>query len=974
MFARSYGGALLVWVCTGALVTGILFFERAIFVNAEEAPAASSTPEAVLNDSATTTDEVSTTTPAISIEDPVSTEHATSSEDVAVLQVLSTPPPIGDAIYEHDFSVDPAWQTDQPENFFWDEEAGVLRAHIENTPPGDMPSRYFVTEVDIDPQQSFAVAADIYIDAVDEDGAIVFGLYADDLAHMHVSPGCCSYARHYSESTLNFKLMTFNGSNSNRDFHIVTEGSRVGQGAGGLGTRFLFETWYTLTLQYDADASRASMTFVDRDTGEVLYEYDLPVSGMFASNMKWLGISMHPDGEPYSIMSQANRLEGSSDFRIDNVRVVVAAPSSPPEPDAASSILFLPGFQGSRLYTERTAGVEDRLWEPLLFGDDDVMDLNMNQSGESTNDIYTKDLIDKIFSGPDLYGSIQKEFDQYVADSLMSVWSSYPYDWRYDVFDIVEKGTKHENGSYVRPTSVLEGFAQLSETEKVSIAVHSNGGLLAKTMIDALEESDQKELVDKLIFIGSPHLGSQKTIGSMLHGFGQSYLGGWVMSAETARHVSLNMPGAYSLLPSHELVNEDEPFITFSNEEATAPYYESYGSGIDTYDEFRSFLLGIGDGREQPVRDDLVTPAVLNASLFTQAANNHNVWSTWEAPDGVEVATIVGVGIPTPKAFHYKQEERRECALLIFCEAENVLDYEVEMSNEGDGTVLAESAAYYGDVYYVNMKQFNEDKALNKQHAEMSGIEPITALIENIVTGSDELPQYVSRELPDISDSGFRISTHSPVVFFVTDEEGRRTGIAVNEDGTRELFEEIPNSYVIESAESLYVGLSDGSEIEVAVFGTGNGTFDLEVAQTENGKVITRHRYEDITVSSSTQAQALLDEEGVVTSFVVDVDGDGTSELDVLTQEDEVEDVVDEEVVQSSGGGRYVAKTTVSSEELVMGTDSVGLARADIEAAISSVDALYVAGHIPLDLYTALIDFLHLLLRTEFLFEEKQKN
>src|SRR3989338_2799295 len=69
----------------------------------------------------------------------------------------------------------------------------------------------------------------------------------------------------------------------------------------------------------------------------------------------------------------------------------------PPPPvgcviDCFSNVLFLPGLEASRLYTQRPDGSEDQFWEPN--GNSDVEVLYLNPDGTSKNaDIYTRDII-----------------------------------------------------------------------------------------------------------------------------------------------------------------------------------------------------------------------------------------------------------------------------------------------------------------------------------------------------------------------------------------------------------------------------------------------------------------------------------------------------------------------------------------------------------------------------------------------------
>src|SRR3990167_4861623 len=89
----------------------------------------------------------------------------------------------GNELYATDFSADPKWTTDEPGHFSWDASLQEMHAHIENTPSPYQPNRYFIKELNIDPAQSFSISADLLMDSVKDAGVMLFGLYADDLAH-----------------------------------------------------------------------------------------------------------------------------------------------------------------------------------------------------------------------------------------------------------------------------------------------------------------------------------------------------------------------------------------------------------------------------------------------------------------------------------------------------------------------------------------------------------------------------------------------------------------------------------------------------------------------------------------------------------------------------------------------------------------------------------------------------------------------
>ncbi len=103
---------------------------------------------------------------------------------------------------------------------------------------------------------------------------------------------------------------------------------------------------------------------------------------------------------------------------------------------------------------KNAAGSERELWEPR--SDLDIGQLAMNADGTSVNEIYTRDIIDRLYSndpiygipvlaelkdGANAYGPFEKFMDGLVSSGTISDWKAFPYDWRYDVSDIVKDGT-----------------------------------------------------------------------------------------------------------------------------------------------------------------------------------------------------------------------------------------------------------------------------------------------------------------------------------------------------------------------------------------------------------------------------------------------------------------------------------------------------------------------------------------------------
>ena len=176
-------------------------------------------------------------------------------------------------------------------------------------------------------------------------------------------------------------------------------------------------------------------------------------------------------------------------------------------PTCCSSVLFLPGFMASQLYKNA-----DRLWEPGIASD--TSQLLMNEDGTpSVAGIYAPSVLGSA-GGTDIYDSFLSSLDLITGpeEGKIHEWRTYPYDWRLSVDDPVLLATL---------VSQLEDLAQDSKTGRVSIVAHSNGGLLAKALMVHLGNTEAEALVDKIIMVGSPQIGTPKAIGALLHGYEQ---------------------------------------------------------------------------------------------------------------------------------------------------------------------------------------------------------------------------------------------------------------------------------------------------------------------------------------------------------------------------------------------------------------------------------------------------------------------
>ncbi len=304
-----------------------------------------------------------------------------------------------------------------------------------------------------------------------------------------------------------------------------------------------------------------------------------------------------------------------------------------------SNVAFLPGLEASRLYR-----ADDQVWEPTRNQDIEELYL-LPLTGESVNsDIYARGIIDEspqIINGYNVYKKFEEFMDtEVVGEGIINEWKALPYDWRFDLDEILSGGKKIgetgvlENISYIEATStpyIFEELARLAKSSnsgKLTIIAHSNGGLLAKYLMKEIEDETHPyhwlwNKIDKVILVAVPQIGTPAAVEGLLHG-DEPQLGanvgpidwGFMVDEERARELVENMKSAYNLLPSEKYFDFVESSMVEFNENVSDAYdfRNLYGEKIDTFEELQNFLLGdpqSGIGRSEPSANDEESPNVL---------------------------------------------------------------------------------------------------------------------------------------------------------------------------------------------------------------------------------------------------------------------------------------------------------------------------------------------------------------------------
>ena len=611
--------------------------------------------------------------------------------------------------------------------------------------------------------------------------------------------------------------------------------------------------------------------------------------------------------------------------------------------ECCSSVIFIPGIQGSRLYNKRDNGTEDQLWEPNI--PNDIEDLYGDAQGNTDPSIYTRDILERTnILGPNVnlypvYQNISNNLINLKSTNAINDWLPVPYDWRENVNDIVDNGIKLEDKT-MQLIPEIEKMAKDSQTGKITLLTHSNGGLLSKMLIKELESQNKSHLIDKVIMVSAPQTGTPSAIYALLHGLYFDWKFRPLAPQKYNRELAQNIEMTYALLPSREYYDTVSHTVIF--DESLGEYgnlLASYGGDIDSYEEMKSFVLGQVDGRADAEFDKTNQIGLGNEYLYNKAEIVHNEIDSYEFSENIKLYQISGTGSMTSQAILYKN--RKTLARQVFT------PYLVK-TMYGDGTVLNKSSAVMnGSKFYFDLYNYNKDTGLDLDHANILESVDLVNFINGLIkdTGITTSP-YVDTLLPDYSGiKTTKISMHSPVDIHLYDSQGRHTGpvyIEANGELVKSIEENIPNSQYELIGETASIIVSGVESYNLKLDGYDSGVFTLDIENYIGDSVVNTHSFVDLPATSELTSDIIIDSNRVVSEINLDTDGD--KKIDIVAKNDGTvldlnkpeEPVVKDEipkdilVLPASGG--------VVSVQFLEKTNPVNIVTKDIVYEIPKID------------------------------------
>ncbi|MEE8154340.1 MAG: hypothetical protein V3T53_05210 [Phycisphaerales bacterium] len=189
-------------------------------------------------------------------------------------------------IYWQDFSCDPEWITDQPDNYYWDSKTETFHATTENVPsrePPPPPTRYAYTLVEYN-GTSMRLEFDIQPTNLEWSAGVHFGLLDENLT-----------AWYQADPDVHFVNVHMDHSDPGRNLHLgIQGGSGVFQQADLLNV-LTDGILYHCVLEYVSSTDTVTLTVTDGNEGEPL-KLEITDVGGLPDDLDYLGFARDPIG------------------------------------------------------------------------------------------------------------------------------------------------------------------------------------------------------------------------------------------------------------------------------------------------------------------------------------------------------------------------------------------------------------------------------------------------------------------------------------------------------------------------------------------------------------------------------------------------------------------------------------------------------------------------------------------------------
>ena len=554
-------------------------------------------------------------------------------------------------------------------------------------------------------------------------------------------------------------------------------------------------------------------------------------------------------------------------------------------------VIFVPGIMGSPLYNDKNG--DDRLSDtsPLPFGEqiwlndlrigielagmlynnlpeqEFLLDLSLKPNGEAPLNAADNIKVAPVRGDPQNtletnlsklpLKKYQEFFDyfkarNYLLDRTAELQAPpgtnlfcFTYDWRKSI---------PWNGEKL--SAFISQVMKWTNSSKVNIVAHSMGGLVTKSCVREFNP----ERIDKIIFIGTPHLGAPLMYYTMLTGDAElEFIKDLILNNLTVKQMTTNMPSTYQIFPSAQFYN-----TAITNGGGDAELYRQslitidQGPFVPDVEQALGYAEAISYFKNQHW---LGNPAYNNSLLDLSTAIQNNLKTVNFG--NIKVYNIVGTGIPT--IGHIK----------VFSYLGLKYDHHPLYNLDGDGTVPLKSAETINGTASFASHTFHIPDV---EHSNLPSNAAVLYIIEALLKGtSDPAPIPLAENYSYANEDSWQSIIACPVVVHVYDDYGRHTG--PTSDST--WAEDIPGSHYIpvnladpQSRKIFLLPCGGSYRYEISAQDT-SGFFDFYTYEVIGGNVRALLAFDSVHFTPSTKAYCQIKPQIRTIDLRVDHNSDG---------------------------------------------------------------------------------------------------
>jgi pimeloyl-ACP methyl ester carboxylesterase len=337
-------------------------------------------------------------------------------------------------------------------------------------------------------------------------------------------------------------------------------------------------------------------------------------------------------------------------------------------------VIYVPGIMGSPLYDDinnnNRLTVDEKAWLGIQLpsmwlagnGVDPAGNFNVKVApirNDSDNTLRNElhdvpmDLFLGFFDNLEANGYILDDYDDIHTEGENLF--CFTYDWR--------KDNTYNAGLL---SNFIDSVRQWTGASRVNLVGHSMGGIVSKQCIHLFDKSR----IDRMVFIGTPHLGAPEMLTVMLRG----KLFEWInffIADYVVRSLARNLPSCYQLIPSRSYLDPGFNNGISTNVEVYSECFRLPDGHYADYSELIDYLKGYSSS----VGEDLNVALINSSELFKEDIDSVDF-------GGLEVFNIVG----------YNNLTIGKNSIVIGPPPLNWITVEEERNLNGDFTVPVRSA------------------------------------------------------------------------------------------------------------------------------------------------------------------------------------------------------------------------------------------------------------------------------------------